>query len=248
MEQKYYVYQHINPQTQEVFYIGMGCGNRDSDFKYGRNPYYLKYVNKHGEPIVKRIFENLTKEEASNLEKSQISKYGRKYLNEGSLTNISEGGEGGTKGRKYNMTTSHKNKISQANKGKTKHTPLSKSQISEAHKGKKKPKGFGENISKKLKGKNHTPEWNKKISESNKGRKITWNLKGIPKPKNSELKSKAIEQLDTQGNFIRLWTSMKEAGAALNIHPNGIGACCKGKINTSGGYKWKYKDEVTNNS
>lgn len=240
MEQKYYVYQHLNPKTKEIFYVGMGCGNRAKDFKRGRNPIYLNYISKHGKPVVKIISKNLTKKEASKLEKSQILKHGRKYLGEGTLTNISEGGESGVKGRKYKMTSSHKSKISKSHIGKLKHTLESKEKISKAHKNQPKPEGFGENISKKLKGKPHSLKWNKNISKANKGRKITWNLKGIPHPNIVKHKIKPVNQLDTQGNFIKLWESMKLAGYNLNIHPNCIGACCQGKNKTAGGYKWEY--------
>jgi hypothetical protein len=242
MEQTYYVYQHLNPKTKEVFYVGMGCQGRANDFKRGRNQIWKNYVSKYGEPIVEKVKENLTKKQASMLEKSLILNYGRKHLNEGNLTNISEGGEEGVKGRRYKMTTSHKFKISNSTTGKSKHTLESKAKISESHKGKSKPLGFGEKISEKLKGKNHSLEHRTNISKANKGREITWNLKGIPHPNISKHKIKAVNQLDTQGNFIKLWESMKSAAEYFSIHPNSIGACCQGKQKIAGGHKWQYKD------
>jgi len=240
MEPKYYVYLHLNPKTEEIFYVGMGCDNRDKDFKYGRNLYYLNYVSKHGLPLVKRIKENLSKNEASELEKEYISLYGRKYLGKGTLTNISEGGEYGVKGRKYNMTKEHKEKISNSNKNTSKHTPESKSKISQANSGYTHTPETKEKIRQSRLGKKASQSTKEKMSNLRKGRVINWKLGGKPRPSTSKIQSKSIKQLDLQGNFLKLWGSMKEAGNFLNIHPSGISACCRGKYQTAGGFKWLY--------
>ena len=54
--------------------------------------------------------------------------------------------------------------------------------------------------------------------------------------------SKPVQQLDLNGNLIRVWNSAKEAGDSLGIAASGITACCKGydKYVTAGGFKWKY--------
>lgn len=49
---------------------------------------------------------------------------------------------------------------------------------------------------------------------------------------------KPVAQYDLNGNFIRNWTSIKDAKTKLNI--NNIPAVCKGKAKQSGGYIWKY--------
>ena len=254
MRQKYYVYKHLNPTTGDIFYIGMGTGLRIDDFKNGRNKYYLSYVSKYGTPRTEIIKENLTEQAACDLEVSLIKKYGRKYLGEGCLVNISSGGESGVKGRKYKMTPEHKESISQSTIGKKKHTNESKNKISKFHKGKLKPEGFGDKISKALKGRKHSPEWSEKISKSNKGRKITWELGGKPRPNAGKSKRKPVKKLDMQGNFITLYESMKHAGEDNGIHLNTISACCTGIKKHGGGFKWEYasnksyKDETTKNS
>ena len=92
----YYIYFHKNPITLEVFYVGIGSNKRAWRFKE-RNTHWLRYVKKHGFPVVEIIKENLTKEEAGLLEIEYIQQFGRKgYDIEGKLVNISLGGKGGT--------------------------------------------------------------------------------------------------------------------------------------------------------
>lgn len=56
---------------------------------------------------------------------------------------------------------------------------------------------------------------------------------------------KPILQFDLQGNFIREWESIQEAGRQLNISPIQICYCCKYKkrFKTAGGSVWRYKNE-----
>lgn len=49
---------------------------------------------------------------------------------------------------------------------------------------------------------------------------------------------KPIIQYDLQGNFIKEWSGIVEAEKFIN---GDIGACCRGKQKTSGGYIFKYK-------
>lgn len=56
-------------------------------------------------------------------------------------------------------------------------------------------------------------------------------------------RSKAVNQYDLEGNFIKEWSSQTEASRELNIDTTSISNCCMGKKNkTAGGYKWKFKD------
>jgi len=54
----YYIYFHKNPITLEVFYVGIGSNKRAWRFKE-RNTHWLRYVKKHGFPVVEIIKENL---------------------------------------------------------------------------------------------------------------------------------------------------------------------------------------------
>jgi hypothetical protein len=84
--------------------------------------------------------------------------------------------------------------------------------------GHKMPNGFGDKLSKKL-----------------KGRKNYWIVKG----KNGRTKT-PISQFDLKGNFIKNWSSQKEAAFELNLDLGTLTACLKGRQKTCGYFKWKY--------
>lgn len=53
---------------------------------------------------------------------------------------------------------------------------------------------------------------------------------------------KPILQFDLQGNFIKDWKSIKDAGNQLNIWASSISNVLKNRIKTAGGFIWKYKE------
>lgn len=57
---------------------------------------------------------------------------------------------------------------------------------------------------------------------------------------NSMIK-RAVVQYDLQNNFIAEYESTREAYRQTGIRNDRISRACKGKINTAGGYKWRYK-------
>jgi len=80
----YYVYQWINPETKEVFYVGKGkyakCYNRALNKHHaGRCENKRKKILSRGyknEDIVQLVADNLTEEQSLNLETELIKKYG----------------------------------------------------------------------------------------------------------------------------------------------------------------------------
>ena len=86
------VYLHRNKITNEVFYVGMGSDKRPYD-KHKRNLFWNNYVNKYGFSV-EIVKTNLSSKEASKEEIRLISLFGRRDLKEGSLVNLSNGGEG----------------------------------------------------------------------------------------------------------------------------------------------------------
>lgn len=58
-------------------------------------------------------------------------------------------------------------------------------------------------------------------------------------------KNKSIVQMDLNGNVLNEFESLCEASKYMNknSHHN-IMYCCKGKIKTAYGYKWKYKEQL----
>jgi len=90
-----YVYQHIRLDTKEVFYIGI---SKDKNYQRAysidsRNKWWKNIVNKT-EFKVKILKDNLSFKDAKYYETQYIKYYGRKDLNEGTLVNLTDGGEG----------------------------------------------------------------------------------------------------------------------------------------------------------
>lgn len=55
-------------------------------------------------------------------------------------------------------------------------------------------------------------------------------------------RARRIVQLDDEGNIIREWDYITQASNALNITRTGINACCVGKRQHAGGYRWRYEE------
>lgn len=112
---KYYVYIHLNPITKDVFYVGIGFGNRAWNRWAGRNKFWDNYVNKHGFEV-DIIEQNITRKQAEKIEQKLIADLGRRQLDEGGiLVNRSLGGESNVG---YKHTDEFKQKLSEDRKGK----------------------------------------------------------------------------------------------------------------------------------
>jgi hypothetical protein len=189
-----YVYSHTRLHKKEVFYIGIG-----NDKKYARaykktqrTKYWNNIVNKT-DYEVKIIEDNLTWEEACEREIYWIKFYGRKDLGEGTLVNLTNGGEGavGTiksestreKLRKAHigkkLTKEHREKMSKSLKGRI--SPRKGVKLSEETKQKIKDKRklqiitneHKNSMRKAMIGRKFTNEWKEKISKANTGKKLS---------------------------------------------------------------------------
>ena len=225
----YYIYFHKNPSTNQIFYVGLGSHVLYQKYKRAenikqRNQHWKNYINKHGNPIIEIMHDNLTQKEACELEIKYINMFGRKhYEYNGILVNESLGGEGGKQG----IIVSKKTKIKQSLK----------------LKGKPKPEGFGDKIKNNrdhkaagqkaaLSNQKHYilgSDRNQKISQKLKGRKVDWT-------------GDNIIQLDLDNNIIKEWPSIRQAGLELaNTNGETIRKCLVGSQKTAYGFKWKYK-------
>lgn len=92
-----YVYKHTRIDNNQIFYIGIGANDNDSYKRayseHGRNKWWYKITNKT-KYKVEILYSNLEWTEACEREKELIKVIGRRTLNEGTLVNITEGGEG----------------------------------------------------------------------------------------------------------------------------------------------------------
>lgn len=91
MENKFYVYEWYDIDTQQVFYVGKGCGKRAYETKQ-RNNKFLDYYSKHNTDV-RIVFSNLMEEEAFKKEKELYEKYSQSPNN--ILCNLMECGYGG---------------------------------------------------------------------------------------------------------------------------------------------------------
>jgi hypothetical protein len=105
-----YLYRHIRLDKNEPFYIGIGSDeykNHERAYsKFCRNKYW-KYITNNTPYEVEIMLEDLTWEEACEKEIEFIRLYGRDDLKEGSLVNMTNGGDG-FKGPK---TLEHRQKL-----------------------------------------------------------------------------------------------------------------------------------------
>jgi hypothetical protein len=53
-------------------------------------------------------------------------------------------------------------------------------------------------------------------------------------------RQKKVIQMDMNSNVIKIWNSCRLAGRELNIHAQSISAVALGKLQSTGGFKWKY--------
>ena len=90
------------------------------------------------------------------------------------------------------------------------------------------------------KGKRVNSHWKGKSRGEEFANNMSLNRKGKPNLKNA----KPILQYDLNGNFIKEWSSIKDANLSLgkDKDSSSIGECCKGKKQTAYKFKWKYKN------
>lgn len=101
---KHYLYRHVRLDKNEVFYVGIGTKYKPFSTlktteyergycKSGRNPYWHRIVKKT-EYRVEIILESEDYDFIKKKEVEFIALYGRRDLCKGTLTNLTDGGEG----------------------------------------------------------------------------------------------------------------------------------------------------------
>ena len=159
-QNSFHVYQHIRPDTGQVFYVGKGKGRRAFDRGARRGQFWHRIVKKAGGVVVEIVADGLTENEAFLLEKQNIAAFRKQGLR---LCNLTDGGDGASGAKR---TEAWKRMMSQVHSGKAVstevrlkisesvkasgfvHTDEMRYKISETHKGKKRALGY-----------KHTDEW-----------------------------------------------------------------------------------------
>ena len=176
-----YLYRHIRLDKNEVFYIGIGSDNegeyKRAYVKRNRSKYWKNIVSKT-DYEVEIMLDDLTWEEACQKEIEFIKLYGRRDLNEGTLVNMTDGGDGGLgviytdeqlKKRSEisrNMSKEIRKKIGEKNLG-SKRSEETKKKMSDSAK-KRCTEEYRKKLSQSLKGKKLSEENKKKLSEARK--------------------------------------------------------------------------------
>lgn len=231
----YYIYRHIRKDKNVPFYIGMGKADLNANtylkmYQRGhnflkRNNYWTK-VYKKTEIKVEILLENLTKEQAINKEIEFINLYGRKNLKKGTLTNLTDGGEG-----TVNKDLKTRLKISKANKG-IKRSEETKNKLKEIRKNQ--VRFPCSEITKT------------KIANANKGNKNgMYGKHGQDNPK-----SKTVYQVTYEGKIIKKWVNAREAAAGLNLNYKLISAHARKKWSNSKNkskhsFTWRFEKDVS---
>lgn len=228
MENNYCVYFYLR-EDKTPYYVGMGRKQRPFA-KHAHRQDKGDFKPKNHD-LINIIHENLSQQEAYDLEIKYIKEFGRK-CDGGILINLTEGGEGA----RHNEET--RKKLSLLKTG-LKASDETKRKMSEVRKGKKMPLGSGQKgvLTRIANGTNkHSDETKKKLSQS---------LKGIFAGSKNPA-ARAIQAFYKNGDFIAEYSTAREAAEKLNIGDcwKHIPAVCKGKRKHTCGYIFKYADEV----
>jgi hypothetical protein len=219
-----YVYRHIRLDKNEPFYIGIGSDNSYNrayqKSKTKRSEFWHNIASKGYD--VEILMDNLTWEQACEKEKEFISIYGRKDLGQGSLVNLTNGGEnppihiGNTNPMKR---IENKEKVANKRKGMS-FTNEHKTKLS---------------IAAKLRN---------QIPPSRKGQSMS--KEGIEKMLETRLKNgklrKKIFQYDTEFNLIKTWNYALEIKKTYkNYSVGNIHSVCRKERKIAYGYIWTYE-------
>ena len=159
-------------------------------------------------------------------------------------------------------TEETRNKISQAIKGKT-HTEDTRNKISQANKGRTRTEETRNKISQALRGekhpfygRTHTADSKKKMSQAKKGiprteehrNKISQALKGKTHSESTRNKMSQAHGgkpfVAIKDGKVKIFTSQAECGRVLGLYHSSINQCLKGKLKTTGGYTFKYVEQL----
>ena len=226
------VYIHRNKENGKI-YVGQTCRQPENRWLNGKGyapgSHFGHAVAKYGwdgfdHEIVR---ENMTLEEADQLEQELIEKYDSRNPDKG--YNVTEGG-GGSAGTKHTAETKEKLRR------------LQKERIAKTGKV-------------NFKGQKHTPESIAKMRASHKGKHTGPKNAAYGTHKTEEQKqyysrinSRAVKQYDLDGKLIKQYPSGKAAAEALGVTAAAISAAVAGKTKSCKGYIWKHAEDAETTS
>lgn len=231
-ESRFYVYILLDTRKDVVtpFYVGKGSGFRktahfrESSLNWSKNPVKNAVIRKIRavglKPDVFVIADGLTENEAFALERKLISRFGRRDLKTGILTNLTDGGEGSSG---VSQETRDKMKLRMTGAGSPTygvgHTDASRALMSEKAK---------ERLAKSGPSK-HSEEWKQKLREDNPGSR--------------SLQTETVK-IDRNGGVIARYPSVKHAFVENEVSPSYMNKLVKPGATAFKGYLYRKGDYV----
>jgi hypothetical protein len=253
------VYLHKRKDDNSIFYVGIGLEEKRAYSTKARNNYWKNIVNSVGYQV-QITNKELCWEEACVIEKYLISFYGRNDLGNGSLCNLTDGGDGIVN---FIITDETRRKISEYHKGRKKGeewvVKMKKWLCNESFMNSRRTtKGhiMSDEQKERLRliniGKKHTKQTKEKISLSNTKEKNKFY--GKTHSDESKLKMKLnhknrieVTQIDIFGNEIKTYNSLREAARETKIPHVMIKRCILNKNKKINGFTWKIKQNKNEN-
>ena len=236
---RYYIYQHVRFDTNEIFYIGKGTKKLKGNAyirafaKSSRNQYWKNIIQITSYKI-EILEEYESEQECLKRETELIKLYGYSWNGTGTLCNMVEDNEeirrlARIKSKKKNSKEVHQYNLNGD-------YIKSFSSISAAEK-----------------------EYPCDIYNAVSGRLITacgfqWRtfkhdkLSAHNKEMNSIEKSNIVYQYNLDNNLIKEWKGTKEPSLKLNINRGAIRNCLSNLAKTAGGFKWSYSELLKDDS
>lgn len=211
-----YVYIHKTRDTNVIFYVGIGSDKsyKRAHFLKNRNKIWTNIYNKH-QIAVEIVYDNLSWSDACAKEIELIQKYGRLDLQEGTLANMTDGGEGlynpsdeVRNKLRYEKSKEHKEKLRKYQLGVKQSKDVIEKRLShgfhqtDEYKEKQRQSHIGKTHSEASKNKMRKPKPTRTIEHC---KKISESKKGKPSPNKGAKQSQAwafeleIKQLRTSG-------------------------------------------------
>ena len=192
-----------------------------------KHPMYGRTGEKH--PKYGKKLSDETRKKMSESKKGEKHPMYGKHFSDETRKKMSQS----TKGEKHPMYNKHhtdetKQKMSQAKKGRTLSEEHRK-KLSESKKGENNP-----NYGKKL-----SDETRKKLSQANKGKTLS------EEHRNKISLSKGGKPfVAIKNGKVKIFTSQMECARKLNLNQSKISKCLKGKLKSTGGYTFKYIEQL----
>ena len=226
-----HVYRHIRLDTNMPFYIGMGFDDnlkRAYEKGFRRSESWNNIANNFGYEV-DILFQDIPIDLAKEKEKEFIALYGRVNLGNGTLINLTDGGNG-MEGWKPTKETLLKMKEAAKVRGTW---MLNTPEIIEKR-------------ANSMRGKKRTAEQRGNISKSLKGRKQPIEL--VEKARATKLLPENVEKSRNQPNCKKViclnngvvYRSAAEAARQIFVSSSAISLCCSNKIQSVKGLKFKH--------